>query len=462
MSTAWIDSLLGFDRNDHPTPLTLAAIHVSWDDIWDMCSGMGTDMTHLADTYGGKYEFVRGCSLCIDDSGLRICNRETGKVYTTGVEPWRIRVTCDEHAYRFPVYDLVVRTVHHNIPNDPSYRPIVHTGGLYFENDEDRCRLIEYIRQKILDRGEISIKKCLDGTELRPDWYIIKDGILMYKKRQRPVPISVNGQVAVTKKDMRRSFKQIGDIVACAIPDILKTSEKHTAYDHISSDHTDHSAWNLRPMTQRQNNMVRTGKEGDKPSLEHCSQYIPDRDSNYAHLRELSEQTIQDLLEKKDLVKYGQVYLHKLGIVYNLNGTRKNIGTHRYDKYIYYKEKSRMLSMHQSMAIAFKISKPDGSDRVNHKISDPKNRLLRQNNRLENLEWTNAQGNSKFKRVKVVLFKADGTTTEKIYDSMRAAADDTGIHLSSIQRIAAASKFRDGEVRGSHQASGMDYSVTYQ
>jgi hypothetical protein len=465
MSTAWIDSLLGFDRNDHPTPLTLAAIHVSWDEIWDICSGDGVNLTPLADRYGDKYEFVRGCSLMIRGRVFQILRHSTGKAYTTTeTEPWRIAVCMGRSAQRFLVHNLVVRILHGTtVTNDATYKPIVHTGGFYFENDDDRTRLVEHLRQKILDAGTVSISKCRDGTELKKDWYVVKDGVLMYRKKMNPVPVSINGQVHMVKKDGKRTSKQIGDIISCAFPDIYTISNKHTVYDHISTEHTDHSPWNLRPMTQRQNNMVRnTEKEGEKPSFEHCSQYIPDRDPAYAHLRELSGQTIQDLLEKRDIVKYGTCYFHKLGIVYNLNGTRKCIGSYRYDKYIFYCDNSRLHTVHRSMAIAFNIPKPDGADRVNHKISDPKNRLLRQDNRLENLEWTDAQGNANVKRVKVVIFKTDDTTTEKTYDSMHAASSDTGIHLSSIQRIAAASKNRGQPVRGIHRETEMAYTVSYE
>jgi hypothetical protein len=43
-----------------------------------------------------------------------------------------------------------------------------------------------------------------------------------------------------------------------------------------------------------------------------------------------------------------------------------------------------------------------------------------------------------------------------------APLHDTGIHLSSIQRIAAASKNRGQPVRGIHRETEIAYTVTYE
>lgn len=113
------------------------------------------------------------------------------------------------------------------------------------------------------------------------------------------------------------------------------------------------------------------------------------------------------------------------------------------------------------MAFAFKLPRPEGADRVNHKVSDHTNRYLRQDNRLSNLNWTDVRGNSITKKVKVMFYDGDTVASEKVYDSMREAADDTGIHLSSVQRVAAAGKKKNEIVKATHVKTKKTYSVDY-
>jgi len=458
----WIDSLLGYDRRDHPSPVTRASIHVTWTQIKNACSsGDGHCLSALADTYGHEYIHLRGCRFVIDDHGARIVRTGTSKVFRPGSNPLQIRASSSAGAHRYRLLDLLVRAVHGSVPFDRSYRTIVADDGVYLENDDDRRALVEYLKKEMQKKGNVPISRTVDGTLLRDGWYTFNKGVLCCARNMRPVSVMKNGQIAVYTDKNKRIMKQIGELVAYAYKDILRTSEKHTVFDHISADHTDHASWNLRPMSQRQNNMVKTGKNSEKPSFEHCSQFIPDRDPEYEHLKKLSPTRIAELVEKGDLVLYDDCYFHRLGIVYKKNGERKILITGRYDKYIFYISNRKMKLVHRGMAFAFKLPRPDGSDRVNHKMSDHTNRYLRQDNRLSNLNWTDVRGNSITKKVKVMFYDGETVVSEKVYDSMRDAADDTGIHLSSIQRVASAAKTRNQIVKATHVKTSKTYSVNY-
>lgn len=460
-SSDWIESLLGYDRRDHPSPATRASVHVTWTRIKNACSGDGHCLTAIAEAYGHEYTHVHGCRFVIDDHGARIVRTGTSKMFRSGSNPYQIRVSSSAGAYRYRLLDLLVRAVHGSVPFDRSYRTIVADDGVYLENDDDRSALNEYLKAEMLKKGIVPISRTVDGTLLRDGWYTFNKGILCCTRNMRPISVMKNGQIAVFTDTNKRIMKQIGELVAYAYKDILRTSDKHTVFDHISCDHTDHASWNLRPMTQRQNNMVRTGKNSEKPSFEHCSQFIPDREQEYEHLKKLSPDQIAELVEKGDLVLYDDCYFHTLGIVYNKKGVRKNVMSGRYDKYIFYISNGKMKLVHRSMAFAFKLPRPEGADRVNHKVSDHTNRYLRQDNRLSNLNWTDVRGNSITKKVKVMFYDGDTVASEKVYESMREAADDTGIHLSSIQRVAAAGKKKNEIVKATHVKTNKTYSVNY-
>ena len=462
-----IATALAYDTSANPPPITMATYGVTWSEIWTACTHPdGMDLSSLVSVYGPTYDLLSECRMYLEDTTF-VIKTSDGRQYSRESDRMRIRVSdgTARTATPFNVIDLLVRCLHaDDIPMDPNVKPIILDDGVYLEDDEARSRLIDHLRTQMVSREIVPVVRSRDGTLFRKDWYIMHRGILSTAKAKRPVAVTSNGQVAMYTTNGVRVMKKIGEIVAYAYPDLLHPSpEYHKVYDHISGDFRDHSPWNFRPMTQRQNNMIKTISENPEvPSYEHCSQFIPDRDPAHAHLKTLDPVLIQSLIDQGDLVRHKSSYVHRLGIVYKRDGTRRSLSVERYGKYLMHREGESFVLVHRTVADAFGLHKPDGSDRINHIISDQTNRLLRQDNRLENLEWTDAVGNSIVKKVRVDIYARDGSVeTSTIYNSMRDAADGAGIHLSSIHRVASANDTRDTLVKATHKKSGRRFSVFY-
>ncbi len=123
--------------------------------------------------------------------------------------------------------------------------------------------------------------------------------------------------------------------------------------------------------------------------------------------------------------------------------------------------KSKMMLVHRLVATSF-IPNPEGKSQVNHIDGDPSN------NHISNLEWVTSKENMRH-AIDVLGFNpASGKTyngsehvsavkvrcidTNRVYDSMRDASDDTGVLRSKLTLVCQGKRRTTGGLRWEYVA----------
>ena len=137
---------------------------------------------------------------------------------------------------------------------------------------------------------------------------------------------------------------------------------------------------------------------------------------------------------KKPIPNFEKYYIYDTGDVYNTDTNKMLEGTIRLSGYKVYRlskdGKKYQFYAHRLVAENF-IPNPNFLPQVNHINED------KRDNRVENLEWSSALHNLEHSRViekaSVAKFtKVRCITTDRIYDSIKEAADEFGLAHSNI------------------------------
>ena len=363
----------------------------------------------------------------IDDVTQFVLRRPNGKELKPMKHARQVQVVIDKKNKTYNVEKLVVSSILNEDVTDNEFGILIGEDRFIVESAANRLELNKELKEKCRDLPRVDLKIIrrpigppIDVTGMG---YYTERGVL-FRKNGTKVPVKSNGTVMLTDKTGKRPCVRPGLVLAIAYPVHYQYAPgKHTEIDHINGDHTINEAWNFRPVTPQQNAALahRTGDRTERPSPGSTNEKFK-RDPT----KQLTTANTESWKTEGSLKRYNgtSYWLHWDGAV--LRHTRNGFvyASVLVDRagYMYVGGVGRV---HVMMMKAFdKYKVEEGKDVVMHKDGN------KQNCALENLKMgdskDNAEGNIP------VTLSIDGV--KKTYDSIHAAARETGVDRMAISR----------------------------
>lgn len=210
----------------------------------------------------------------------------------------------------FNVATLLASWILHRDVTNNEWGALIDTDGIWMENDTDRKRLMEDLRQKFEDLPRVDLETITrPGSEpiIATGRYYTQGG-KVYGKNGNVVKMQKSGHLSLTSDGSPKGV-HLGRVLFTAYPDLYKFDpEFHDQIDHIDGDHTNNDPWNFRPVTAHQNRMVsvQTGDRSIRPSPSSSFELAKKRHTDMVHGKSVPVESAYTFMKRRGFKRYKQ------------------------------------------------------------------------------------------------------------------------------------------------------------